>query len=1355
MSTSEKESKRVCKEICTQYKAQRPKDGNRYANGQVRCQICEIYMTKEGCKDSQGNQATEDTTDLRCKCCNYKVRSKPRGSLYKEKFHQKMAEQSEKESDTSPMDIEELKNFITVDAKPQSNYQFVVIKTLLENNNTEIKDNLADALKFYNKDKPSQDYRTSMVFSVLENRNIIIKNQDNSYTLNIETNLEAFDVLETITLCNQRIYANKIKTTTDYFIALGPWENWNHTIENLPLRWGIADTTPSNIAVYDLASEGDIVFYYSTRDEPTHFTERGFFGTGIVRKKEINKDEKYWPEEQRINKSFFTHKIYLDTLKFAQSNDELIPLSNGLPLVKGFNHITDGKPLDELIENSQNKWNIQILSNNENKVNNWKIAPGEQANDWENQKNLGIIGIGWKELGDLTEKTHQEIHKKLRKIWPHSIGNSSPQFRDFLSIKEGDIIIANKGKSKVLGIGKVVGPYKFKEDSEFPHTFPVDWSDLAERDIPQQSNWFITINSVSDDLCNSIVTDTWPKQYAIPQELEELIKKFDENKQLFNPDWPGIEGQRADREKFQNRFPPERIPSLALNEYVAGKADPQTGDSNRDSFCNVLEGQLNSLGSLWGSYSTKFGIFFSPKRNDYYFDTKKFSHPSDVLESIKNDITYIITESKKFTKQQDWNQFSKAIDGHKFTIMRNVVSKIIAVYGPENWILINSDKSIDIVLDYFKIPRRAIQNKKILKKQKLMEIKEEHPLMKNWDACDYSHFLWNTIMENPETEEIENDDEDTQSEISTENENFVLLRHNPSFKRKKKDRKYWDDSLGKEYHYGPTVANYTKINPNTKSVWFYTDKENLYFWGFGFVENVTTTSDNKFVASMKNFHLFDEQFDPSSGKEPSAIKASTILQQQIKKPPKWNPFNSIIEIDENLYEQILESEKLDNTFEDKSLPFPSHEALEDARKSIKEEILVKDDILNQIFSTLLAGKNILLVGPVGSGKTHLATILPHLGWKEFGGYYSQVYTATADWTTQDVIGGINPKLDQEDQVMYSIQKGCVAETVAQNWLNETSNSNKRILAERVIDGKVVKNRGIWLVIDEFNRANIDRAFGQLFTALEYNNLQIPTTDPEKPFEDLLIPKDYRMIGTLNTADKHFLHTLSDALKRRFAVIELPLPDYDEKNSELYYVVKKSLKELEKISTKIKVDDANKIIVTNSDPDAEKILNTLHLLMTYVREIKPLGTALLISMFRFMITNHTLTNDWQKSLDLALTSTILPQLESLPYWTLKVVRAVCCNDASTFFKIDPEIARDGYDNYRTDFEHLVSFLRKVNPPSKSILKRFRSSSLTDEDFESLKPWTKNIPKPALPNFRRAITAIIEEKGFTEESEIEDE
>jgi MoxR-like ATPase len=439
-----------------------------------------------------------------------------------------------------------------------------------------------------------------------------------------------------------------------------------------------------------------------------------------------------------------------------------------------------------------------------------------------------------------------------------------------------------------------------------------------------------------------------------------------------------------------------------------------------------------------------------------------------------------------------------------------------------------------------------------------------------------------------------------------------------------------------------------------------------------------------------------------------------------------------------------ENEEESSIIEDESLPFPSTEVLNNAKTQIREKILIDDSTIEQIVSTLISGKNILLVGAVGSGKTHLAIILPKLVWKEVGGYYPDVYTATSDWTTQNVIGGIYPKLDGKNNVVFDVQNGCVTETVLKNWSKE---------GERIsFDDGENQYRGVWLVIDEFNRANIDKAFGQLFTALEYKRLQIPTTDQNKPHEEIIIPDDYRIIGTLNTADKHFLHSLSDALKRRFAIIEIPIPTYEQKSSELYFVVKKALEDLKGINTTLQTDDAKMEIVNGSDPEAERILETLYTLMLYTREIKPLGTALLISMFRFMIVNHTITNDWVKSLDLALTSIIAPQLESLPYWTLKVARAVYCSDPGVFFKNDPEIVQ-GNENYRVDFDNFIKFLRKLKPLPDAIPRRFKNSTLTEDDVKLLTPWSQENPRPVLQNFRKAITSYIEEKNMAEELEIE--
>ena len=61
----------TCKGICTKYKAQKLVGTGRYASGQRRCQICEIFIKWEG---------------IWCPCCGYRLRTKPRNLKYKAKL---------------------------------------------------------------------------------------------------------------------------------------------------------------------------------------------------------------------------------------------------------------------------------------------------------------------------------------------------------------------------------------------------------------------------------------------------------------------------------------------------------------------------------------------------------------------------------------------------------------------------------------------------------------------------------------------------------------------------------------------------------------------------------------------------------------------------------------------------------------------------------------------------------------------------------------------------------------------------------------------------------------------------------------------------------------------------------------------------------------------------------------------------------------------------------------------------------------------------------------------------------------------------------------------------------------------
>jgi MoxR-like ATPase len=93
-----------------------------------------------------------------------------------------------------------------------------------------------------------------------------------------------------------------------------------------------------------------------------------------------------------------------------------------------------------------------------------------------------------------------------------------------------------------------------------------------------------------------------------------------------------------------------------------------------------------------------------------------------------------------------------------------------------------------------------------------------------------------------------------------------------------------------------------------------------------------------------------------------------------------------------------------------------------------------------------------------------------------------------------------------------------------------------------------------LVIDELNRADIDKAFGQLFTVLSGQSVRLPYTKDGRevelaPFDgrtfcdshEYRVPDSWSLIATLNTYDKTSLYEMSYAFMRRFSFIRVPAP----------------------------------------------------------------------------------------------------------------------------------------------------------------------------------------------------------------------
>ena len=154
-------------------------------------------------------------------------------------------------------------------------------------------------------------------------------------------------------------------------------------------------------------------------------------------------------------------------------------------------------------------WLVAIKNHSLDDAKYWKIAPGENAWNWDACREGGFIAIGWEELGDISMLSRSQFKVKrddLLKEHPDWNKMGVEQVWKFAHIKEGDRIIANKGTTEVLGIGTVTGPYYFVEGVRHGHRIPVEWEDLTPRRI-NKPGWKRTLIELTqeefDEIYNS------------------------------------------------------------------------------------------------------------------------------------------------------------------------------------------------------------------------------------------------------------------------------------------------------------------------------------------------------------------------------------------------------------------------------------------------------------------------------------------------------------------------------------------------------------------------------------------------------------------------------------------------------------------------------------------------------------------------------------------------------------------------------------------------------------------------------------------------------------------------------------
>jgi 5-methylcytosine-specific restriction protein B len=208
--------------------------------------------------------------------------------------------------------------------------------------------------------------------------------------------------------------------------------------------------------------------------------------------------------------------------------------------------------------------------------------------------------------------------------------------------------------------------------------------------------------------------------------------------------------------------------------------------------------------------------------------------------------------------------------------------------------------------------------------------------------------------------------------------------------------------------------------------------------------------------------------------------------------------------------QVAEKQRIGRTF-----------TLPDATPELAAELSMPPDsaFLQECVELLRERPQLIFYGPPGTGKTYIARALArHIAPRD----NIKLVQFHPEYSYQDFFQGLRPVLgaqgaDDSGQLRYDIVPGPLRKLV------DAARDNP---AEPYV-----------LIIDEINRADLAKVFGELYFLLEYRDDAIDlmyAAPNDKPFT---LPRNVHIIGTMNTVDRS-IGLLDAAMRRRFVFVQL-------------------------------------------------------------------------------------------------------------------------------------------------------------------------------------------------------------------------
>ena len=767
----------------------------------------------------------------------------------------------------------------------------------------------------------------------------------------------------------------------------------------------------------------------------------------------------------------------------------------------------------------------------------WKIAPGENAWNWDACRKGGFIAMGWDEVGDLSGLTRKEYEEQRDELVAKHKGESGwtksgvDQTWRFHNIRQGDRIVANRGTTEVLGIGRVVGNYYFVEGQRHGHQLPVEWDDVTLRQVDEYG-WRRTLVELDREkfeaICDAppveITMDLAHPFSEIFRDKQEAEWAFDLLQETFER--LGIGGPDDPRFALTLRHSGCALRFTFGKWLVLGFYGPGL---RRDRVDITLMADLVNIDSRF-------------ERSESFQDTDVgpvciYKLPVEMVRPLEGDLreAYEATLDYIGERFQDWRQSS---------VRRFNRPEIAAA-------VLDSEKRGELLTTGLSIEEEQKEDSDEWEAGKahftertfelLAQLHEEPTrdfYLKHKDAFkehveEPFQQLFRSVADqlpDPIAERME-----TQRRI------FARIIKN-DFGRGGAWDFYWGAFYSKGGKRTEDAQLFLSINRNRLDFGFYigeygSDQRNRFLRNCQENYEVlirplrdSLTGDTLFFGSREDFlggpedsrtskpwpSFEDWLRDPT---EKDIRAAISLAREEVLQRPEAQLTQEIVDVYQSLFPLVLLA-ALDVPMpaigDYLDWPEPSPVNPEYALDECAKDTYFDEALLARWIRAIERKRQAIVYGPPGTGKTYIAE---HLARHLIGGGdgFWEIVQFHPAYAYEDFMQGIRPKRKAEGQLDYPIVPG------------------------RFLDfcekAKICENCCV-LIIDEINRANLARVFGELMYLLEYRNREAPLASGGF----LRIPANVRIIGTMNTADRS-IALVDHALRRRFAFLAL-YPDYD-------------------------------------------------------------------------------------------------------------------------------------------------------------------------------------------------------------------